>query len=367
MFGMQRWIGITAILAVTLSCVEETKPDANTGDNFDRRAMLGFWADEIIIPAYQDYNTELSQLEAVYLDFKQSPNAQTLNNLRAQFGQVYLAWQSASLFEIGPAETRSLLNHSNIYPCDTGEILAAIQSGTYNLTLPSTFDSQGLPALDFILFFKTGGDAIDFLKESDTQAYVESLIARLLLLHSETLQAWQTSYRNTFVDNDGSSANASVNKMANDFIFHFEKELRAGKVGIPAGVFSGNKLPNRVEAYYQAQLSKALFLESLAAHQRFFEGLGHDSTTAGPSLKAYLDYLNIESNGLLLSDRILNQFEEARQKAQILDNNFAYAAEHNTADLLALFDALQQNVVWIKVDLMQALNIRIDYVDADGD
>jgi len=35
--------------------------------------------------------------------------------------------------------------------------------------------------------------------------------------------------------------------------------------------------------------------------------------------------------------------------------------------MLAAYDALQQNVVYVKLDMMQALNITIDYVDGDGD
>ena len=35
--------------------------------------------------------------------------------------------------------------------------------------------------------------------------------------------------------------------------------------------------------------------------------------------------------------------------------------------MIAAYDALQQNVIYTKVDMMQALNVTIDYVDSDGD
>jgi hypothetical protein len=35
--------------------------------------------------------------------------------------------------------------------------------------------------------------------------------------------------------------------------------------------------------------------------------------------------------------------------------------------MLSAYDALQRNVVFMKVDMLQALNINVDYVDADGD
>ena len=35
--------------------------------------------------------------------------------------------------------------------------------------------------------------------------------------------------------------------------------------------------------------------------------------------------------------------------------------------MILSFDELQKNVVYFKLDMMQALNITVDYVDADGD
>jgi hypothetical protein len=35
--------------------------------------------------------------------------------------------------------------------------------------------------------------------------------------------------------------------------------------------------------------------------------------------------------------------------------------------MILAYDALQQNVVYFKLDMMQALNITVDYIDSDGD
>ncbi len=368
MFGLQKWIGIAALSAVTLSCVEENRPEDSQEDNFDRQALLAFWADEIIVPAYQNYTAQLLALDSSVSTFQADPTLSKLSALRTKFEEAYLAWQWASIYEIGPAESRSLRNFTNIYPCDTLEIQNALNSANYNLSLPSTFDSQGFPALDYLLF-GLGDDtqSLALLSQPKYYNYLKDLSGRLLSLGTATLQEWTNSYRDSFVAKDGSSADASVNKLTNDYIFHVEKELRAGKIGIPAGVFSGNNLPDRAEAFYHGALSRTLFLESLAAHQAFFEGRSFDQNQNGPSLKAYLDYLGINSNSGLLSDAILTQYDLAGNQAQSLDPSLAIAARDQTSAMLELFDLLQQNVVWLKVDMMQALNIRIDYVDADGD
>jgi hypothetical protein len=155
--------------------------------------------------------------------------------------------------------------------------------------------------------------------------------------------------------------------MVNDYIFYYEKNLRAGKIGIPAGVFSGTALDSHVEGYYSEVYSKDLFLESLDAAQNFFNGKHFGSETSGESLNSYLNYLNTTKDGTALSDLINGQFEEARLQAEELNSDLSSQVETDNAKMLSAYDALQRNVVYLKVDMLQALNINVDYVDADGD
>ena len=155
--------------------------------------------------------------------------------------------------------------------------------------------------------------------------------------------------------------------MVNDFMFYYEKALRAGKVGIPAGVFSSEPLPDRVEGLYREDVSRLLVLEALQASQDFFNGVAFESSTQGNSLKAYLDYLNAIKNGEDLAVLINNQFEAARMAILDLDENFSEQISTNNSKMLQAYDELQRNVVLMKVDMFQALSINVDYVDADGD
>ena len=59
------------------------------------------------------------------------------------------------------------------------------------------------------------------------------------------LTDWKGSYRSTFVNSKSNTATSSLNKLVNDFIFYYEKGLRANKIGIPAGVFSASPLPEQ--------------------------------------------------------------------------------------------------------------------------
>ncbi|HAI40291.1 MAG TPA: peptidase M75, partial [Maribacter sp.] len=152
------------------------------------------------------------------------------------------------------------------------------------------------------------------------------------------------------------------------YIFYYEKYLRAGKMGIPLGVFSGSTLPRNVEAYYEATISNDLFLEGLSAVQDFFNGNHFNSSTQGESLASYLDALNTLKNGEDLSTLINDQFNTA--KNMVLDLS-AFRAEIENSNpptsMLLAYDEVQKAVPMLKVDMVSAMSISIDFVDADGD
>ncbi len=359
---------VLLISSIAYSCGEDDGP--SIGDNFDRGTMLGNWADNIIVPAYQAYASDLSALSSATNTFVGDINETNLSNLRAAWLQAYTSWQRVSMFEIGRAETITLRDFTNIFPTSAASIDASITSGSWNLELPSSRDQQGFPAMDYLLHgidVSDAGIVTKFQNDQNYQTYLQDIVARLIDLTDQVVDDWQNGYRDEFVGNDGSSASSSVNKMVNDYMFYYEKAFRAGKVGIPAGVFSGSPLSDRVEAFYAQDVSKVLFDEALQATIDFFIGKHFGNTGQGESLKSYLDFLQTISDGENLSDLINSQFLEAQSASGNLQNNFSEAVENNNTLMLGLYDELQANVVLLKVDMFQALSIQVDFVDADGD
>ncbi|MEX0719860.1 MAG: peptidase M75 superfamily protein, partial [Balneolaceae bacterium] len=92
-----------------------------------------------------------------------------------------------------------------------------------------------------------------------------------------------------------------------------------------------------------------------------------NSNENAESLSSYLDFLNAVKEGTDLTSLINSQFEAARAEVENLNDNFAQQIESDNSKVLSAYDELQMNVVYLKVDMLQALNINVDYVDADGD
>ncbi|MEM6344647.1 MAG: imelysin family protein [Bacteroidota bacterium] len=367
---MRRFLMILFPTLLFVACDPTEEPKV---DDFDRQPMLIHWADNIIIPGFQAFVAVTEDLETAAAAFNDTPDASSLETLRTAWETAYLEWQKTSIYDVGKAGELDMLDFINTYPVEVEGIIENIESGEYKFILPSQKDRQGFPALDYMLYGVGDTDAAILEKyTSDAMAaeyrqYIVDLAARINSLADEVLADWEGGFRDSFVNNSGNNANASVDLVVNDFIFHYEKHLRAGKVGIPGGVFSGTPLSKNVEALYRGDFSRDLLNEALDFSQAFFNGEVNGKT--GPSLKDYLDYLQQQraEEGTLLSTQINNQFEASREAIATLNPNFAEQVETDVISLLAAYDQLQLNVPLMKVDMLQILCINVDYIDGDGD
>ena len=366
------WVGalLIGVLFLTSSC----ETNQGSTDTWNRSVMLSHWADEIILPSWHEFKVASSEAANAADTFTLKLDSTTFEVLQSKYRSAYRSWQTVSLFEIGPGEQRNIRLRCNTYPTDTAIVKSSSETfmvnNPPNLLLPSTFTQQGFPALDYLLFAKGSvKKQLEYYSlHPEVVGYIQLLFSNIALLGNEVYTDWTSGgYKTTFVQADGSSATASVNKMANDFIFHYEKELRAGKVGIPAGIFSVNTLPQNVESVYHPEFSNELFQVSFNAHVNFFNGNSFDGLSQGPSFSEYLDHLAAIEDTIPLSDAVNQQFDETQSALNTISESFKATVENDVFAMLALYDELQRNTIRIKTEVMQVLNVKIDYVDADGD
>ena len=363
------FIFFSMIVISISSCVPTPEDACEVTTGFDRAGALKFWADEIIIPAFSSYQEQLIVMQAKAQSFSEQASDERLNELRAAWLDAYKAWQKVSMFDIGKAEEIGLRNFTNIYPTNTEMIADNILSESYNLTLPSTFASQGFPALDYLLFGIRATDAeiVELFTDVKYASYLISLTDRLAELNLSVLDDWSQNYRDVFVENSGSSATSSFDKLVNDFLFYYEKFFRAGKIGLPAGVFTGTEMSHLIEAPYSGRYSKELLETAFMAVQDFFNGKNFNRNGEGQCIADFLQAVQIANGGEDLSVKINKQWLLADQKIELLDNNLKTQVETDNISMLETFDELQKAVVILKVEMLQALCIKVDFVDADGD
>jgi predicted lipoprotein len=349
---------------------EGTEDNKSGNDNsFDRVKMMTFITEEIIIPSYYNLNTSITELKESYELFKINITEHNLEELRNKWLKSYKLWQHVEMFNIGKSMEDYLIFRSNIYPVDTVRVNQNINNGEYDLKNPNNYAAQGFPTIDYLLYGKGNDPAkiTDHYKENDkTMNYLGSLIEDLAANVKNVNDDWN-QVKNEFVSSVDNTASSNLNMMVNDFIYYYEKGFRANKFGIPAGVFSGGALPDRVEGFYSKNFSKVFALEAMTSIKKFFNGESYkNSDIKGLGLKSYIDFVEKDQEELL-SDKINTQLTDAEKSINELGNNLSDQIESDLIKVLKTYDDIQTAVVLLKVDMLQALNIAVDYADADGD
>jgi hypothetical protein len=361
----------------TIEIIEKTD-QSNVSENnskstneFDRSSMLTFWADSIILPSMIGFENELNVFNEYVENFTANPNANNLTLLRDQWLTTYKNWQYVEMFDLGIAEEIYFKNRMNIFPANVQRIESNISNQEFNLDESANFAAQGFTALDYLLFGVEQEDDVILTKYSDTSSnygdYLIQVTAKMQELTVLVKAQWEGDYRDSFVQSTENTATSSINMMLNDFVYYYEKGYRANKFGIPAGVFSGGPLPNTIEAYHGEIYSKILSLEATNAIENFFNGVAYnDPETLGPSIKDYLDFVESDT-AEKLSERIKEKLQGGRIKINELNTSFIKQIEENNTLMLLTYDAIQSAVILFKVDMLQKLNVSVDYADADGD
>ena len=339
--------------------------------SYNHKNMLINWVDNIILPSLDNFNSSLVVLKESTETFVNAPTSETFSKVKEDWLASFLKWQYVEMFDIGLAEEIYYKNRVNLYPANVSKIESNISDQNYDLDESVNFSSQGLNSIDYLLFGIGENEEEIILKYSNENfkygKYLKDVVEKMIVLTTDVRSSWNTEFRESFINSTDNTATSSINKLVNDFIFYFEKGYRANKIGIPAGVFSDNPLPDRVEAYYGKNYSKILALEATEAIDNFFNGRSiNDAETSDLSIRDYLDYMEAEKEERL-SEKINSQIIKIKDKLSELNTNFSQQITDENLQMLITYDVIQANVVFLKVDMLQSLNISVDYADADGD
>lgn len=372
---MKKFFGIVLWSLIVFGCSSSTSDDSEPPVvvNFERSELLANWADNLIIPAYQAFDASLGDLEAAFDTFNTTTDETNFLAFRQAWIDAYFVWQRVSIFENGPAESISYRDNINIYPTDETTIDQNIASGNANLALPSNRDAKGFPALDYIINGIADNDADIIARFNDPAegtnifAYTEALIDDMISLTDNVLAQWLNGFRDDFVENDGSSVNASVDRIVNDYIFYYEFPLRRIKLELASGVRGNEPSETLLEAFYIGNISNELCLEALQATQDFFNGVTFNGQS-GIGLDDYLNALDAENfEGVSLTDIINNQYNLARTTIENLALFQEELQNSPPLNLITAVEELNRLIPLIKTDMLSFLNINVDFQDNDGD
>jgi predicted lipoprotein len=373
-----KYLLVGLILTVTFfACTKtgENPVETNTKET-DRKALLANLSDNIIVPAYADFKIQFDDMLAKADVFTATPNTANLIAYRASWRAAYINWQKVEMFDFGPGQTYAIRAHFNIYPTNVSIIQANTAAGNANLEVPASYAAQGFPAIDYLINGIGANDteiiaayttATDAAKKLN---YLKRITNQMNTVFTQVYTAWKGNFATNFKSKTAIDAGSSTSTLINGYILNFERYIRSGKIGIPAGSMTpGNSFPEKVEAFYTKDLGLTLAKTAQTATYNLFLGKSYQNQTAGYSIKNYLDALGVKdaTSGKLLSELITQQFDLIDVNLNGLQNNLYSEVNNNKPKMVNTYNEMQKLVRLLKVDMTSAMSVTITYTDNDGD
>ena len=340
---------------------------------FDRPAMLANFGNNMVMPAYQALQTAVDALEEAANAFAGDPSDATLVTAQQALKAARLAWQDANLFQFGPAESAVLRASLNTFPTDSDLVETNVASGNYVLGSVANQAAGGFPTLDYLLH-GVGGTSEETVAKYTTDtsaaqriAYLQDNVAFIKTNTDATVNAWLATggnYIGTFLSAEkaGVDVGSSLGELCNALILHYERFVRDGKIGIPAGVRSaGVPRPAATEAFYGGY-SVELAIANVKAIERLYLGTSL-SGAEGIGLDENLQALEATD----LSNDIKTTLRATIAALEGLSDPLSTQIETDGDAVTAAFTTMQQLVVLLKADLASVLGITITFQDNDGD
>ena len=350
----------------------QVEDNSCTYADFQRAEMLENLCDNYIVPAYNNFNSQISNLKDITTAFSDERTVENFVAVRSQWREALLSWQDVSFIDFGPAEFIVLKNQVNLFPVDTSLIKSNIALGGYNLDYSSNNVAKGFQALDFLLNQPnlTDQEHVNyFVSNDDATAYIIDISTNLLANSQSVVDSWST-YRGNFKDNNSSNAaGSSVSNLVNGLCSYYETYIRKGKIGLPLGIFNGfsqQEMPELVECYFYGQ-SLPFAYRAVESMKKYINGQSYSNNNEGLGLDDYMDHVGASSGNNNLSVEINNQIDEILTNLLAINDPLSNEILTNKDEVTTCYSKLQELVPLMKVDMTSALGVLITYQDNDGD
>jgi hypothetical protein len=354
------------VLLFAASCKKKADPLAN----YDRTALLSNMADSVIVPAYSNFKTGSDNLQTAADAFVATPDANSLAALQVAWNNDVTAWMQCEVYNLGYANTNSMGSQIASTPANfeviEGEIHSAIIIDDIYMASTGT-TRKGLAAIEYLLYGNNTSQqaVLDSFSTSAfatrRKAYLTALCHHISANANAVYNDWNHSNSyNTFLSQSQLDISGSLNLLVNSLVEHIEL-VRKGKVGKPSGIDNGGIVDGTLCEYRLTPRTLENIKQNIQAWKDIYTG------KTGTGLDDYLDHVNAQYNGALLSATIQQQLDVCLAKANEITVPLHLAVTQQPAQVTALHLELKKLTVLTKVDLASNLGVTITFSDNDGD
>ena len=340
----------------TPSCISE----------YDISPLLVNYVDEIIIPRLESFDKQFDECYQEGENFIDNPQLENLIQFRMEYIAVYKLWQTVSAFSFGPGEDVFWVSSFNNFPLNESKVLLDVQDGKMDFSSPDDYN-KGLPLLDFFLYGLSDSEEgiLDSFSINNAYGiYTKAVLDDMDKKLDDVIGNWQ-SYANEFKQKTGTTDGQSINLLVNTLNKDYEY-IKRNKIGIPSGVLSlGFTNPREVESYHSGQ-SLELAKTAIQSSKDLFLGTKFDGTD-GEGLEEILRSIGADKNGVSLADVIINQYDIALERINAIKETLQESVDNDKQNVIDAYNALSEQVIYLKSDMPSVMCIPITYVDNPSD
>lgn len=362
---------ILMILGLNILGAQSCKRNTDdSGDTFDRTALLTDLLDKVILPAHEAVQQQSVDLVSATQTFTANPTQPNLDALRVSWRQTKRLWKHCEVFNIGEVSYQIIHNRIDKWPTNTNFIenfIATEDSIDAAFIDAAGSTSKGLPAMEYLIY---NGAVLDSFttaaRVTQRKAYLNALAENLKNTLDELLLIWDASgsnYSDEFISSTQNGLIGSINMLVNQMIAVNELVLHP-KIGNPSGIDNGNGPDTGLVETPYAQVSLNLIRENVLSLQTTFTG-GLNASDVG--FDDYLNHLGAKNGNVALRDTISGAFTVVLDRINDIQEPLADAISNNPTQVQALYDAVKQLLVLLKVDMVSSLGVTLTISDNDGD
>lgn len=333
--------------------------------SFDRGALLESVADELIIPNFTALQTSVNQLSQAAEAFTQTTTEANLNSLKTAWVQAVTDHQHCSAFGFGPGALLlgPYAEVLGVFPVDEQQVEQNLRNP--NFDLPNSFDRdvRGFFTIEYLIYGKEDSEAAVIAGfDQDRKDYLLLIVEELKTTVANIVNTWNTTYRQTFIDSDGTSAGSSISLYYNAFVKDYEN-LKNFKLELPAGLSAGQGSADGtlVEAFYSG-ISRDL----ITAHFESAKNIWLGRTRIGSEIIGFEAYLETVVGGPTLVETTKAAIAEIDNAITALPQG-PLSGQVGQPEVRILRDLLQANTANFKSSMSSLLGISITFNSGDGD
>lgn len=359
---------------LAISACNKKEDDSPTMVDFDRSEMLRDIADNVILPAHQNFLREATALSVALSGITATTGATTVEAAQIQWLKCTSAWKVCQLFNVGTAQESYLHNKVHTWPVNEEFVNTFIMS---NETLDERFistkgsSSKGLAAIEYLLFNANGTAAVvDSLTNNQfaerKRDYLKALGQNLKSVAADLNNIWSQDGRNyysEFTSSSGTGLGTGTNMLINEMANMIEMMLHT-KVGKPLGKHLNNEPHPELAEAFRSRASLELLKSNLQVlKQAFLGGLGKSAI----GIDDHLDAVDAKYDDMLLSQKVNMQFEATSTALNNITPDLESAVSNYRQPAEDAYNEIRELLVLFKTDIVSNLSITLTLNDNDGD